>query len=116
MVDRQHKVNFLQQIDLFSVPTTYREPKGLFALEAMACGVPVVLPDHGAFSELIHDTQGGLLCEPNDPIDLADKLEGLVNDRAKRQQLGKLGRHNVLNNRSQHIMAAATKVIFESYL
>ena len=61
------KVRFLQSIDVLSVPTTYREPKGLYVLEAWANGVPVVQPRHGSFPELIEATGGGLLVEPDDP-------------------------------------------------
>src|SRR5690606_5321438 len=45
-VDRKAKVKFLNEIDVLSVPTVYREPKGLFVLEALAAGVPVVQPAH----------------------------------------------------------------------
>jgi glycosyltransferase involved in cell wall biosynthesis len=51
-VDRAKKVQFFHEIDVLSVPSPYREPKGLYLLEAMACGVPVVQPDHGAFPEI----------------------------------------------------------------
>ena len=51
-IDREEKASFLNSIDLFCVPTTYTEPKGLFLLEAIAAGVPYVQPDHGAFPEL----------------------------------------------------------------
>ncbi|MCY2981879.1 MAG: glycosyltransferase family 4 protein [Planctomycetota bacterium] len=51
-IDRKDKAKFLSSIDLFCVPTTYAEPKGLFLLEAIASGVPYVQPDHGAFPEL----------------------------------------------------------------
>ena len=60
-LDRAGKIAFLQSLDVMSVPTVYRESKGLSVLEAMANGVPVVLPDHGTFPELIDDTGGGLL-------------------------------------------------------
>ena len=60
------KVRFLHAIDVLSVPTTYREPKGLYVLEALANGVPVVQPRHGSFPELIEATGGGLLVSPND--------------------------------------------------
>ncbi|MBT6722114.1 MAG: glycosyltransferase family 4 protein, partial [Planctomycetaceae bacterium] len=46
-VDRDGKHMLLSESDLLCVPTTYKEPKGLFALEALAHGVPVVLPEHG---------------------------------------------------------------------
>ena len=44
-----------------SVPATYDEPKGVSLLEAMACGVPVVQPRRGAFTEIVEKTGGGLL-------------------------------------------------------
>ena len=62
-LDRQQKIEFLRGLDVFSVPTVYVEPKGLFLLEAMACGVPVVQPRHGAFPEMLAQTSGGLLVE-----------------------------------------------------
>ncbi|HXV77245.1 MAG TPA: glycosyltransferase family 4 protein, partial [Candidatus Polarisedimenticolaceae bacterium] len=74
-VDRERKLDFLRSIDVLSVPTTYREPKGLYVLEAMANHVPVVQPRHGAFPELLDATGGGLLVEPNDTDALADALE-----------------------------------------
>ena len=64
--DHASKVRFLQSLDVLSVPTTYREPKGLYVLEALANGVPVVQPRHGSFPELIEATQGGLLVEPGE--------------------------------------------------
>ncbi len=63
-VDRQGKIDFLRGLDVLSVPTVYREPKGLFVLESLANAVPVVLPAHGAFPELIEATGGGVLVEP----------------------------------------------------
>ena len=50
------------------------EPKGLFLLEAMACGVPVVQPGHGAFPEMLAKTSGGILVEPDDTQSLAEGL------------------------------------------
>ena len=87
-LDRAQKIAFLQSLDVFSVPTVYRESKGLPALEAMANAVPVVLPDHGSFSEMIADTGGGLLCRPHDAADLADKLAELLRDPIRATQLG----------------------------
>jgi glycosyltransferase involved in cell wall biosynthesis len=74
---------------VLSVPATYDEPKGMFLLEAMASGVPVVQPRRGAFTEVIEKTGGGLLVEPDDPDRLADGLESLLRDRRLRQELGR---------------------------
>jgi glycosyltransferase involved in cell wall biosynthesis len=89
------KVRFLQAIDVLSVPTTYREPKGLYVLEALANGVPVVQPAHGAFPELIGATGGGLLVKPDDPDDLARGLHRLLTDVALRLELGRKGRESM---------------------
>ena len=51
-IDRAEKASFLNSIDLFCVPTTYTEPKGLFLLEAIAAGTQYVQPNHGAFPEI----------------------------------------------------------------
>ena len=51
-LDRLEKVRFLARADVFSMPAPYKEPKGFTILEAMAAGVPVVQPAHGAFTEM----------------------------------------------------------------
>ena len=88
-VDRREKIEFLRGLDLLSVPATYDEPKGMFLLEAMACGVPVVQPRRGAFTEVVERTGGGVLVEPNDPLQLADAFMALWSDRPRRDALGK---------------------------
>src|SRR5205085_4184990 len=93
--DHAGKVRFLQAIDVLSVPTTYREPKGLYVLEALANAVPVVQPRHGSFPELIEAAGGGLLVRPKDPVDLADKLQQLMENRAHREELGRKGKEAV---------------------
>jgi glycosyltransferase involved in cell wall biosynthesis len=90
-LDLDQKIVVLQSLDVMSVPTVYRESKGLPALEAMANAVPVVLPDHGSFSEMIADTGGGLLCRPHDPADLAEKIAELLLNPARAAALGLAG-------------------------
>jgi glycosyltransferase involved in cell wall biosynthesis len=107
-VNRQQKLKFLASLDLLAVPTTYQEPKGLFVLEALAAGVPVLLPDHGAFPELIQDTQGGLLHRPSDAQHLAERMHELLTDPARIKQLGELGRMRVHSIRHAEKMATQT--------
>jgi glycosyltransferase involved in cell wall biosynthesis len=87
-VDRAGKLAFLRSLDVLSVPATYDEPKGVFLLEAMACGVPVVQPRRGAFTEVVEKTGGGVLVTADDPAALADGLYQLWNDRALAATLG----------------------------
>jgi glycosyltransferase involved in cell wall biosynthesis len=90
-VDRAGKLAFLESLDVLSVPATYDEPKGVFLLEAMAAGVPVVQPRRGAFTEIVDRTGGGVLVAPDDPAALADGLHALWNDRALTERLGRQG-------------------------
>jgi len=88
VLDRAAKIEFLQGIDVLSVPATYDEPKGLFLLEAMACGVPVVQPRRGAFIEVLERTGGGILVEPDDPESLAEGLRRVESDSDLASELG----------------------------
>jgi glycosyltransferase involved in cell wall biosynthesis len=94
-IDRQQKIEFFSSIDLISVPTTYREPKGLFALEAMAAGVPYLLPAHGAFPELHARAQAGRLHAPLDVGDLASSLSEMLTNIQETRQLADACRNYV---------------------
>jgi glycosyltransferase involved in cell wall biosynthesis len=115
-VDRQQKLDFLRQIDVLSVPTPYREPKGLFVLEALSAGVPVVQPAHGAFPELLEATGGGVLVPPEDPAALAEALHVLLRDSALRRELGTQGRTTVLENFHAAAIAQRTVNVLEVVL
>jgi glycosyltransferase involved in cell wall biosynthesis len=106
----------LQSLDVLSVPTTYREPKGLYVLEALANGVPVVQPRHGSFPELIETTGGGLLVTPDDPDDLAAALRRLLEDAAHRTELGRKGKEAVHRFFHAARMAEETVAIYRKYL
>lgn len=87
----EEKLKFLSQLSVFSVPATYGEAFGLYVVEALASGVPVVQPDHGAFPEIVERTQGGVLCAPDDPRALADAWEALLKDESARDQMANRG-------------------------
>jgi glycosyltransferase involved in cell wall biosynthesis len=74
----------------------------------MANAVPVVLPDHGSFSELVADTGGGLLCRPNDPDDLAAKLAELLRDPLRAVQFGLAGQQAIQDRYHAAAMARQT--------
>ena len=115
-VTRDEKIAFLSSVDVLSVPTPYRDPKGIFVLEAMANGVPVVQPAHGAFPELVEATGGGLLSEPDSAGSLAEKLETLMSDPELRTRLGDTGKRAVHENFSAETMAEATLAVYSSYV
>lgn len=113
-VDRRGKLEFLQSIDVLAVPTTYKEPKGIFVLEALASGVPVVEPEHGSFPETLAELGGGLLHRPEDPQHLAERLYELLTNRDLRQQLALAGQTAVASRRDIRHAAEATVEVYRT--
>lgn len=114
--DRQQKLQFLKDIDVLSVPTEFLEPKGLYALEAMAAGVPVVLPAHGAFPELIDSTGGGVLTVPGSATSWADAMEQLIKRPDHHRALGQRGQQSVHLNRNSGSMADSMGTVIRQVL
>lgn len=113
-VDRADKIRFLHGLDVLSVPTVYEEPKGMFVLEAMASGVPVVQPRRGAFPEIVSKTGGGLIVEPADPEALAEGLLALWRDPARAEALGRAGAAGVREHYEAGRMAEAAEAAYAS--
>jgi glycosyltransferase involved in cell wall biosynthesis len=111
-VDRDGKLAFLQSLDVLSVPATYDEPKGVFLLEAMAEGVPVVQPRRGAFTEIVERTGGGVLVPPDDPHALAEGLYDLWKDRAMASTIGERGYRGV---REHYSIERSADRLMEAY-
>lgn len=104
-IDRPTKQEFLRGLSVLSVPATYGESFGLYVLEALASGVPVVQPRHAAFPELLEQTGGGILVQPDDVSALADGLEKLLLDPTQARRLGEQGRESVVRKFSVERMA-----------
>jgi glycosyltransferase involved in cell wall biosynthesis len=114
VVDREAKISFLRKLDVLSVPATYNEPKGIFLLEAMACGVPVVQPRRGGFTEVVEKTNGGLLVEPDDHEKLAEGILRIYNDPELAERLGESGYEKVREHYSVARMADRAIEVYES--
>ena len=115
-LDRSQKIEFLQSLDLFSVPAPYRDPKGLTILEAMACGVPVVQPQHGAYVEIIEHTSGGRLYPPNKIDALAAMLESYLRNPKTMRRDGLAGAEAVEKHYTDQAMAEQTYAIYQRVL
>ncbi len=115
-LDREGKMRFLGSLDVMSVPTVYHESKGISVLEAMASGVPVVVPRHGTFPELIERSGAGLLCEPLDPRSLAEKLAELIRDPALMEQCGRRGHETIRREHTAELMATRHLELYERVL
>ncbi len=115
-VTRTQKIDFLNRLHVFSVPTVYRESKGLSILEALANGVPVVQPRHGAFPEMIEATGGGILVAPESADAVADGILELFHNRERRQELGQTGKTNLHQNFSAAKIGRQLLEVFKKYL
>ena len=115
-VNREQKIRFLNSIHVLSVPTIYKESKGLFVLEALANGIPVVQPRHGSFPEFIEATSGGILTDPESPDATASAILRLIDEPEYRKQLGQQGQEIVHNQFSDEVMAEATLAVYQKYI
>ena len=113
-LDKDGKIAYLRSLDVLSVPATYDEPKGIFLLEAMACGVPVVQPRRGAFTEVVEKTGGGLLVEKDSAESLAAGLLELYRNPTRAAELGRNGFAAVREHYSVGLMAERTAAVFKT--
>jgi len=92
---------FLDSISLFCVPSRRKEAFGMHILEAFAAEVPVVMPEIGAYPELIEKSKAGLCYNPEDVSALTKTLRNVLTDRE-------------LYNNLQHNCHAAIKTAFST--
>lgn len=116
-VTREEKTRLLKGLSVLSVPTTYPEGFGLYIIEALACGVPVILPDRGSFPEIVGDTEGGVIysCAPgHQEVDiLARTLKEYLPQKDLLTRLGREGHEAVLNRYDIDSMAAGIQEAFQ---
>jgi len=115
-LDREGKLAFLHGLSVLSVPGPYADPKGLFLLEAAAAGIPVVQPRHGAFTEIVEGTGGGVLVDPGDPERLAEAILDLWQNPARRKEFGDRGFESVRQNFTSAQMAENALQVYRSLL
>ena len=118
-VDRPGKIELLESIDLFAMPTVHPEAKGIPVLEAFAAGVPVVAPAHGTFPEYMQPgtlQATGLTHRPGDAADLAAKIALLLDDVALCQQLGAAAWDLARSSHTLSAMAAGHEALYARLL
>lgn len=80
-------VAFFQQAELFVLPSIF-EPFGMTALEAMACGKPVIASKLGGIKEVISLGENGLLIDPSNTDEFADAMIMLLKDQQLLESMG----------------------------
>lgn len=91
-VEHADKQAFFRGLSVFSVPAHYGEAFGLYLVEAMAAGVPIVQPRTGAFAEILEASGAGVLCDADSAEALAVRLEEVLASTELAKRLGAAGR------------------------
>ncbi len=112
--DRTRRFEFLRRLSVLCVPRREPEAFGMFLLEALASGVPVVAPRLGGFTELVEASQGGVLYPPGDVPLLADALHNVLADRPRARGMGAAGCARVRELYSLERTARLTGDIYRS--
>lgn len=87
--------DFYRQADIFCAPSTWEEPFGLVAVEAMATGRPCVVSDVGGLQDIVVHGETGYIFDRNSAAALAEALAPLLDDAALRRRMGDAGRRRV---------------------
>ena len=106
-IDRETKLRFFRELTVLSVPALYGEAFGLYLVEAMASGVPVVVPDDASFPEIVKETGAGVICGKGSSEALAKAIGDLLVDRERLAKCAEEGRTAVAETFNIQKMAAA---------
>lgn len=94
--------SFFNLVSVVSVPVRNGEAFGMYLLESMASGIPVVQPALGAFPEIVNLSGGGIIYDPNTPESLCTALTQLLSDNVQLDQLSHKAREGVEKNFNIH--------------
>jgi len=111
----EHLVATYRQAEMFVLPSLF-EPFGMTALEAMACGRPVVASRLGGIREVVTSEDSGLLVDPADAGEFSTAIIRLLNDEQLSRRIGEQGRHIVCERYSWEAIAARHIEFYEKYL
>ena len=126
MIARPEVIQLLSHATLFACPSIY-EPLGIVNLEAMACETAVVATATGGIPEVVADGVTGLLVpfepgadgtrEPREPErfarDLADRMNALLADPVRAEQMGRSGRARAVEHFSWSAIAEQTVELYQ---
>ncbi|MFH1894251.1 MAG: glycosyltransferase family 4 protein [Candidatus Zixiibacteriota bacterium] len=96
-VPQEHMPAFLNSIDIFVMPSR-EEAFGVSAVEALACGVPVIGSRVGGIVEVLNHGDCGILVDPENVKALLDAMLSLAGDHEMRMRLSEKGREHVVAN------------------
>ncbi len=110
-------IQLLRGFDVFVIPSVLdSETFGVAAVEAMACGLPVVAANIGGLPEVVDDNETGILVPVRDAQAIADALEKLIENTTLRNSFGHNGRIKVEKNYDWKMSVEKMKSLYQSVL
>ncbi|OGF44623.1 MAG: hypothetical protein A2231_12895 [Candidatus Firestonebacteria bacterium RIFOXYA2_FULL_40_8] len=110
----KEKALFLNGLSVFAVPSRFSESRGFAVLEAMASGIPVVLPDSGIYRDFVNKGNAGILVKQNNAEALAEGLLKIMDNPSEADKFGQNARTSALTDYSQERMVEENVNFFEN--
>jgi len=112
LVDNNNLLEYYYSCDLLVLPSYY-EGWGLVAIEALACGKPVVMTDVGCANEIVINEKTGYVVPINDSKALAQKIIYLLENPELRKEMGKNGKELIKETQDIHKNAYKYRELYE---
>jgi mannosylfructose-phosphate synthase len=106
---------YYRQAEMFTLPSLF-EPFGMTAIEAMACGTPVVASRLGGIRNVITSEESGLLVDPSDASEFAEAMIRYLTDKPFAERMGAAGREKVHAEYSWEAIAARHISFYADYM
>lgn len=110
----ENRFSFFNKLTLLTVPVLKGEAFGVYQLESLACGVPLVQPNLGAFPEIINETKGGIIYGPNTADELSEAWTKVLSNPELIDEMSKTGHKNVLEKYNIDMVSERILSIYKS--
>jgi len=111
--ENEGRHEFFSKVSVVSVPVLEGEAFGMYLLESMASGVPVIQPGLGAFPEIVNLSKGGIIYNPNEPVELANALEDLCINPDNLKSISLAAREGIIKHFSIHDQALRMMQLYD---
>jgi glycosyltransferase involved in cell wall biosynthesis len=114
--EEKERRDFFRKVALATVPVRNGEAFGMYLMELMASGIPIVQPDLGAFPEIVALSGGGITYSPNMPDVLADTWRQILTDKDRISQLSSRARAGIEQHFNIHLHAREMVSVYEQVI
>ncbi|MBT3208698.1 MAG: glycosyltransferase family 4 protein [Bacteroidetes bacterium] len=114
--ETKHLDIFFNTLSILSVPVIDGEAFGLYQLEALASGIPIVQPNLGAFKEIVEETKAGAVYSPNNSLALCKKWIEILSDENQLKTMSENGVKAISGKYNTIELAKKISAIYDSII